>query len=152
MKVALWSLIPASALLTACLLVPSEPPASFDPNRTDEASDLVSAWLDEIASNEGDRGWSRLASVTQESVFGGSRDAYLIALGTRPISIEWAMGAVHVIDDRFEVEVELPKGLSDLPPILTSEPFVQIIRPSSSHGVIFVAQDASGKLGILAYG
>lgn len=152
MKAGFWFLIPASTLLTACLLVPSGPHASFDPNRTDEASGLVSAWLDEVVSSEGDRGWIRLSSVTQESLFGGSQDAYLIALGARPINVEWSVGAVHVIDDRFEVEVEFPNGVSDLPPILTSEPFIQIIQPSSSHAVIFVAQDASGKLGILAYG
>jgi len=53
---------------------------------------------------------------------------------------------------QFEAELGLPNGVGGLPPVPTEEPFVQIIRPSSLHAVIFVAQEASGRLGILAYG
>jgi len=85
------------------------------------AQSMVRAYLTQLASEEGDRGWTLLHPATQREMFNNDKTTYLdLAAAGDWDAFRWSIDHVLKDDDQlYRVFLSLPAG-SEPPPLLTT--------------------------------
>lgn len=86
--------------------------------RHQDAEGLARQFLRSVSAGGGDRGWSLLLPVTQQTTFGGDRDAYLaMAESTDWGTFTWSIATTERAE-RDTYAVELDVGTSEVPHVI----------------------------------